>query len=92
MAKLIKVSETSAYHISIIQMGDNEKGKPKKPKMLSIRKMYCTQKDKTWKPAYQGMTIPLDICARILKGMIAVYKDLDQVVEVIEPKKRGNDE
>lgn len=88
MAKLIKISDTKAYRVSVIQMGKNEKGESKKPRLLSIRQMYATQKDPTWKPAYQGITIPLDICARVIKAMIAVFKDPDQKVEVIEPKEK----
>lgn len=90
MAKLIRVSDTKAYRVSIIQMGPNVKGEEKKPKYLSVRQMYCTQKDPgNWKPSYSGMTIPLDICTRIIKAMISVFKDPEQKVEVIEEKKKG---
>jgi len=63
MAKLIKVSETSAYRVSIIQMGDNPQ------KLLSLRKMYKTKKVTEWTPAYQGMTVPIESAARVLKAM-----------------------
>lgn len=81
MAKLIKLSETSAVRISIVRIKSNGN---KGPKMLSVRKMYCTKKapDK-WLPTKQGITLSFDICAKIIKGMIAVYKDPDQKVEVI---------
>lgn len=88
MSKLVKISATKAYRVSIIQMGANVKGEPKKPRLLSIRQMYATEKDPEYKPAYQGITIPLDICARIIKAMIAVFKDPDPQVEVIEPREK----
>jgi hypothetical protein len=88
MSKLIKISDTKAYRISIIQMGANVKGEAKKPKLLSIRQMYATKKDPTFKPAYQGITIPLDIGARVIKGLIAVFKDKEAKVEIILPKEK----
>lgn len=91
MAKLIKISPTKAYRISIIQMGKNVKREPKKPLLLSIRQMYATAKDPEFKPAYQGITIPLDICSRVIKAMIAVFKDPEPKVEIIEPKKKGKE-
>ena len=79
MAKLIKISDTSAYRVSIIQMGDNSQ------KLLSLRKMYRTKKDPdNWQPAYQGMTIPLEEAERVLKAMSRVINDPNYKVEVIE--------
>ena len=84
MAKLIKVSETSAYRVSIIRMADDKD----KKKFLSIRKMYKTKKEPDeWKPAYQGLTIPLDITARILRACVSVFKNRDEEKIEIIPKK-----
>lgn len=91
MAKLIKINDTKAYRIGIIQMGKNVKGEPKKPRLLSIRQMYKTKKEPdVWKPGYAGITIPLgDIGKRILRAIVAVFKDEDPKVEVIEVKDKG---
>lgn len=88
MAKLVIVTPTKAYRISIIQMGANVKGEARKPKLLSIRQMYRTKKEPdVWKPGYGGITLPLDnIGKRIIRAIIAVFKDPDQKVEVIAAK------
>lgn len=88
MAKLVVVTPSKAYRISIIQMGDNVKGDARKPKLLSIRQMYKTQKEPDiWKPGFGGITLPLDnIGKRIIRAIIAVFKDPDQKVEVIAAK------
>lgn len=90
MAKLIKLSDHKAYRISIIQMGRNVKGEERKPKMLSIRQMYKTKKDPdTWKPGYGGITIPLgNFGKRIIRAIIAVFKDPEPKIEIIEIKER----
>lgn len=91
MAKLIKISATKAIRISVIQMGKKVKGQPAPPKLLSIRQMYATTKDPVFKPAYQGITLNIesDEAKRVIKAMIAVFKDPDQKVEIIEPKSKG---
>jgi hypothetical protein len=91
MAKLIKISDTTAFRISVIQMGKNVKGEPKQVKRLSVRQMYCTKKDPTWKPGYAGMTISFDIFERIVKAMNAVYNDPEQKIEIIEKKPKGKE-
>lgn len=86
MAKLIKISDTSAYRISIIRMADDKE----KTRYLSIRKMYKTKKEPDeWKPAYQGLTIPIDITARIMKACVSVFKNRDEEkIEVITKKEK----
>lgn len=84
MAVLIKVSETKAYRISLIRMADDKE----KTTYLSIRQMYQTKKAPEWKPGYQGLTIPLDLCKRIIKGMIKIYQDKEQKIEIIQKKER----
>lgn len=84
MAKLIKVSPTKAYRISIIRMADDKE----KTKYLSIRQMYATAKDPEYKPGYQGITIPMDIASRIIKALITVFKDKEAKVEVIQKKEK----
>lgn len=79
---LIKINDTKAFRVEIIQMG-SKKGSPR---FLSIRQMYCTKKDTTWKPSRQGLTLPLDIVPRILKACIKVFKDPDPKINVIEDK------
>lgn len=89
--KLIKLSDSSAIQVGIIQMGKNVKGEPKKEKYLSIRKMYKTKKDKDWKVGYQGITLPLtDLGKKVIKAIITIYKNRDEEeVQIIEPKEKG---
>ncbi len=88
--KLIKLSDSSAIQVGIIQMGKNVKGEAKKEKYLSIRKMYKTKKDKDWQVGYQGITLPLtDLGKKVIKAIITIYKSRDEEeVQVIEPKER----
>lgn len=85
MAKLVKVSDSKAYRISVIRMADDKE----KTTYLSIRQMYKTKKEPDeWKPGYQGITISMDIGARIIKALIAVFKDKDAKIEVIKKKEK----
>ncbi len=90
MAKLVKLSANKAYRVSIIQMGRNVKGEERKPKLLSIRQMYTTKKEPDeWKPGRGGITIPMGgFGKRIIRAIIAVFKDPDQKIEVIEVDER----
>lgn len=84
MAKLIKVSDSKAYRVSLIRM---EEDKEKKV-YLSIRQMYRTKKEPDdWKPGYQGLTFPLDIVTRILKAVKKVSES-DDKPEVIKKKEK----
>lgn len=68
---LIKLSPTKAFRIELIRM---EKGGPV---YLSIRQMYATKKDSTYKPGRQGMTLPVEDgeARRVIKGLIKTLKN-----------------
>lgn len=70
---LIKVSPTKAFNIELIRLEKNG------PVYLSIRQMYATQKDPTYKPGRNGMTIPVEDgeARRVIKGLIKVLKNED---------------
>lgn len=80
--KLIELTESSAIHIEAIKIKD--------AKMLSIRKMYKTKKDKDWKPARQGMTLPWDEAEKVLKKALKLVRDPETKFKKIETK--GNEE
>lgn len=44
---------------------------------MNFRKFYRTQKDPSWKPARQGMTLPLDL----VKKMRALSRALQEMAE-----------
>lgn len=59
MAKLVKVSSTKAYRMEGVEI--------KGDRFVSIRQMYCTQKDSTWKHSRNGINIPIDQADKIAK-------------------------
>lgn len=86
MAKLIRVSATKAFRIEAIQVGDVQG--------ISVRQMYATRTDPKFKPARQGMFLPIedDVAVRVLRaaGKMAVSEDTEFVVlEPAEKPKRG---
>lgn len=66
---LIKISETKAYLVEGIKIGDQE--------LVSVRQMYATRKDPNFKPARQGVTIPRKEALRVAKALRALYKEGD---------------
>ena len=86
MAKLIKVSATKAYRIEAVQVGEVQG--------INIRQMYATAKDPKYKPARQGVFLPIEesVAERVLRtaGKMAVSPDTEfTVLEPAEkPKKR----
>jgi len=71
-SKMIKISATKAFKIDPIIIGEDQY-------MISIRQMYCTKKDPEWKPARQGITLPVDYAERIAKIVrnMAVSEDTE---------------
>lgn len=59
MAKLLKLSETKAIRMEGVEI--------KGAKSVSIRQMYCTKSDSTWKPARNGINIPIENAEKIAK-------------------------
>jgi hypothetical protein len=82
MAKLIKVSPTKAFRVEAVQVGEVQG--------ISIRQMYATQKDPKYKPARQGMFLPIEdsVAERVLRtaGKMAVNPDTE--FTVLEPAER----
>ena len=64
MAKRIVVSENKAYRIESIELGGKQ--------MVSVRQLYKTKNDDTWKPAKAGITLNLDEVKRIAKAMVSI--------------------
>lgn len=81
MAKRVTVSEHKAYRIEGIEIDGLQ--------MVSIRQLYNTKKDPTWKPGRQGVTLPIDKAAHISK----IIKELAEGDEfkVIEPRGKSDD-
>lgn len=88
MAKLIKVSPTKAFRIEAVQVGEVQG--------ISIRQMYATQKDPKYKPARQGMFLPVEdgVAERVLRaaGKMAVSDATEYtVLEPAERPKKGKE-
>lgn len=84
----IKLSKTKAYDIELIQF--EKKG----PLFLNVRQMYATQKDSTFRPGRQGLTLALEEddkgrteARRVLKAMVKVLKNEDGEKPRLLPKK-----
>ncbi len=81
MAKRVTVSEHKAYRIEGVEIGGDN--------YVSVRQLYNTKKDPTWKPGRQGVTIPVDKAAKIGK-LLAEIAAGDEF-KVIEPKGKAED-
>lgn len=90
MARFLKITDTKGIRITLIQMGENIKGEPDKPVLLSLRSMYCTAKEPgDWKPGYAGFTFDIGLVARVIAGITAVIAK--GKIEIIEPKDKKAD-
>jgi hypothetical protein len=81
MGKLVKVGPYKAFKIEAIQIGEQQ--------LLSVRQMYATKKDPTYKPAKQGITIPIDVADKIAKYIKDMANDPTLEFKEIEVRKRG---
>ena len=84
----IKLGDNTCLRISAFAFDDDE---DHENIQINIRKFYRTQKDRTWKPARQGMTIPLEIAKKFRVKMKAICESADENpedVEIIEKKGR----
>jgi hypothetical protein len=82
MAKLVKITDNKAIRIEGIQIGDNQ--------MISVRKMYQTKKEPgVWKPG-QGMTIDLEVAARVGKHIINLAAEDGADFKVIELEEKSS--
>lgn len=66
---MIKVSEHKAYAVKGIIVNDK--------KMVSIRQMYTTKNDPTWKPGKQGVTINVEVLPKLRKLMKRLVEEDD---------------
>jgi len=78
MAKLIKVSATKAYRMEGVEI--------KEVRSVSIRQMYQTKKDPSWKPARSGINIPIENAEKIAKYLTAIaagddFKEIELIKE-----------
>jgi hypothetical protein len=68
MAKRINVSEHKAFRVEGVKYD-------KDTKMVSIRQLYNTQKDPTFKPGRQGVALPLEVAERVAKAILSVVEE-----------------
>lgn len=80
--KFIRVGENKAFKVEGILLGEN------KDPQVSVRQMYKTKKDPTWKPGRQGFTIPLAYAANVARAIgltsqidPSEFKDLSEETE-----------
>lgn len=75
-AKRVVISPTKAIRVEAVQVGEFQG--------ISLRQMYATKKDKEFKPAKQGIIIPLEVAAKIAKHIAAMVSSGDTEFVVIE--------
>jgi hypothetical protein len=83
----IKLTDNQKMEISAFRLDDDDDGENLQ---INIRKFYRTQKDKTWKPARQGMTIPLELAKKFrqkLKGVCDIAEEAGDDVPKLEKRK-----
>lgn len=81
MGKLVKVGPYKAFRIEAIQIGEQQ--------LISIRQLYATKKDPAFKPAKQGITIPVDVADKIGKYLKDMANDDTLEFKEIEVRKKG---
>jgi hypothetical protein len=69
MAKLIRVSDTKAYRTEGVEI--------KGDRFVSIRQLYATKKDPSWKPSRNGVNIPIEQAEKIAKYLKAIAEGDD---------------
>lgn len=81
MAKLVKITDVKAIRIEGIQIGDQQ--------MISVRKMFQTKKEPgVWKPG-QGMTIDLEVAARVGKHIVNLAAEDGTDFKIIEVESKA---
>lgn len=76
LVRHIKLSEHTRLTISVFAID----GKAGRDVQFNIRKFYRTQNDPTWKPARQGITLPLQLMSKFRKRT----KDIEEALEAID--------
>jgi len=69
MAKLIKISATKALRMEGVEIAD--------ARFVSIRQMYATKKDPSFKHGRQGINIPIENAEKIAKYLKALAEGDD---------------
>jgi len=89
MIEHIKLSDNQRLEISVFARteGDDEDATV----YLNLRKFYRTKKDPQWKPARQGMTLPLDLAKKLRVKMKSVQEAAEDDTDNI-PEVGGSDE
>lgn len=80
-----KVSATKAYKVEVVQMDDGKE-------FISIRQMYATKSDPTFKHGRQGIMLPRgdEVTEKVIKAL-KKRNDPDAEVEVVKLQKRNED-
>jgi hypothetical protein len=82
MAKMFKATPTKAYRVEAIEFEGQQ--------LISIRQHYKTKGDPdTWKPGYQGITLPIKGAAKIGEYLAALASDPDTEFVHVEPKAKA---
>ncbi len=82
---LFKVSSTKAFKVEVLEMDDGKQ-------FISIRQMYATKNDPTFKHGRQGIMLPRgeEVTEKVVKA-IKKRNDPDADVEVTKLSKRDDD-
>lgn len=82
---LFKVSSTKAYKVEVVEMDDGKQ-------YISLRQMYATKTDPTFKHGKQGIMLPRgdEVSGKVIKALTK-RNDPDADVEVVKLPKRNED-
>lgn len=62
-AKFIRVGENKGFRVEGILVGEEQ------AEMVTVRQMYKTKRDPTWKPGRNGFTIPRQYAGKLAKAI-----------------------
>ena len=86
MSASIKLGDNQKLEISAFARADDDDNNII---YLNLRKFYRTKNDKTWKPARQGMTLPLELAKKFrvkFKSVCEAASDDEDSVPVMKGK------
>lgn len=61
--KFIRVGENKGFNVEGVLLGDEQEP------AISVRQMYKTKKDPTWKPGRNGFVVPQQYAGRLAKAI-----------------------
>lgn len=74
LEQTIKLSDNLKLQINVFAREEDDE----KTVYVNLRKFYRTQKDRTWKPGRQGLTIPMELAKKLRVKFKAVCEAAEE--------------